>query len=70
MERIAMDEAINKPAGGYIDRPVTPEMSIPRLLGDELIDAARAAVGSYYSHNDDRLDHAIKWLAKLVGGAP
>jgi hypothetical protein len=65
-----IEEAISKPSGGYIDRAVTPEMSIPRLLGDELIAASRAAVGAYYAHDDDGLDLTIKWLAKLVGGAP
>jgi hypothetical protein len=45
-------------------------MAIPRLLGDELIDASRAAVGAYYRHDDNRLDRAIQWMAKLVGGAP
>jgi hypothetical protein len=70
LERIAIDEAVTKPSGGYIDRAVTPEHSIPRLLGDELIDASRAAVTAYYAHDDDRLDKAIKWMAKLVGGAP
>jgi hypothetical protein len=65
-----IEEAVTKPRGGYINRAVSPEMSIPRLLGDELIDASRAAVTAYYAHDDDRLDHAIKWLAKLVGGAP
>lgn len=70
LERLAIDEAVTKPRGGYIDRAVTPEMSIPRLLGDELIAASRAAVRAYYAHDDDRLDSAIKWMAKLVGGAP
>jgi hypothetical protein len=69
-ERIMIEEAVTKPRGGYINRAVSPEMSIPRLLGDELIDASRAAVTAYYTHDDTRLDHAIKWLATLVGGAP
>ena len=69
-EQFMMDEAIRKqrPAA-YIDKPVTPEDAIPRLLGDELIDAARDAVGAYYRHNDERLYRSIRWLAKLVGGA-
>jgi hypothetical protein len=65
-----IEEAVTKPRGGYIDRAVSPEMSIPRLLGDELIDASRAAVTAYYTHDDNRLDHAIKWMATLVGGEP
>lgn len=70
LERLAIDEAVSRRTGGYIDGPVTPEMSIPGLLGDELIDAARVTVGAYYSHNDERLDRGIRWLAKLVGGEP
>lgn len=70
IERLAIDEAVTKPRGGYINRAVSPEQAIPKLLGDELIDAARAAVRAYYAHDDDRLDDAIKWVAKLVGGAP
>jgi hypothetical protein len=69
-EQFLMDEAIRKPRpAAYIDKPVRPEQAIPRLLGDELIDASRAAVGAYYSHNGDGLNRSIRWLAKLVGGA-
>jgi hypothetical protein len=70
LERMLIEEARFKRAGGYLDRPVTPEMSIPRLLGDELIDASREAVSAYYRHDDERLDRGIRWLARLVGGAP
>jgi len=64
-----IDEAIRRQAGPYIDKRVKAELAIPRLLGDELIDAARDAVGAYYRHDDKRLDRSIRWLAKLVGGA-
>lgn len=70
-ERMAIDEALAKRAADdYVDTAVTAEMSIPRLLGDELIDAARETVGAYYTHHDERLDRAIRWLVKLVGGTP
>jgi hypothetical protein len=69
-ERMMIDEAVVKRRGGYIDRAVSPELSIPRLLGDELIDAGRATVGAYYARDRRRLNRAVRWLAKLVGGAP
>jgi hypothetical protein len=69
-ERMAIDEAVTKRAGGYVDRAVTPEMSIPRLLGDELIEAGRVTVSAYYRRDRRRLDRAIRWMTKLVGGEP
>jgi len=69
-ERMAIDEARAKRAPGYIDEPVKPEESIPRLLGAELIDAARMAVRAYHANDKRRLGYAVYWLTRLVGGEP
>lgn len=64
---MAIEEAVAKRPGGYVDRAVRPELAIPKLLGDELIDASRVTVAAYRARDEQSLDRGIRWLAKLVG---
>jgi len=67
-ERMMIDEARARRSTDYVDRAVQPHESIPRLLGDELIDAAQETVRAWVLRDQKRLDAAVRWLAKLVGG--
>jgi hypothetical protein len=69
LERLAIDEARARRSGGYIDGPVKPEEALPRVFGDQLIDAARQVVRSYYLRDQRGLNRGIRWLEKLVGGS-
>ena len=69
-ERFLIEEARARRTGGYIDGPVQPTEAIPRLLGDQLIDAGRAVVAAYHSRNPRYLNRCVRRLARLVGGEP